>query len=489
MPLKYIPVLNLLEPRNGRAFGLWLLIGLLLFAMLWVGNHYQHSNQLQMIQKKGRLVVLTRNAPTAVYEDNNESSGFEYELLASFARELGVELVLRFETDIGTSAALLAGHSVDIIAAGRNNYDYHNASLRHTAAYAQSKVQVLYKNGVSKRPKEVANLEGQNLGIADGLGYNQLLNDLKAKHPKLEWQVFNDANGADIMDMIDKQELTYALADSREVALNQRYTPEVHVGFDLTDDMDISWKIAQSDDDSLYNAINQFFKKNHTQELLLTLNEQYFGHIASFDYVNKRAFLENVRERLPLYKYAFIAEGDKLGLDWRLLAAIGYQESHWNPNATSPTGVRGLMMLTQNTAAQMQVSDRLDPLQSIRGGSEYFQRMKKNLPDEITEPDRTYLALAAYNIGYGHLRDAQQLTKERGENPNLWVHVKAVLPLLRSKKYHQHLQHGFARGDEAVQYVSNVRDYYETLVWLETSSEPPPISAPAKVEMPTPFAL
>lgn len=490
MPLKYIPILNLLERYHSRRSGVLLLMLLLVFGFGYVFENYQHSNQLQIIQKKGRLRVLTRNAPTAVYEDNNGVTGFEYELLASFAKELGVSLDLRFENDISKGAALLAGNSVDLIAAGRNNFDYYSEGVRFGFAYTQSRAQVLYKNGVSKRPKTIANLMGENLGIAAGMGYVELLQGLQKTHSELNWQVVDDAGGLDMMEMINDKQLTYALVDSREVALNQRYTPEVHVGFDLTDDMDISWKIAKTADDSLYQAVNRFFAKKSTKELLLTLNEQYFGHIPNFDYVNKRTFLEHVQTRLPSYRQAFIEAGKTLDVDWRLLAAIGYQESHWNPRATSPTGVRGLMMLTKTTAAHMKVDDRLNPLQSIRGGSAYYRQLFDQLPAHIEDPDRTYLALAAYNIGYGHLRDAQQLAAQLGENPDLWVHVKSVLPLLRRQKYHKDLPHGFARGDEAVQYVSNIRDYYETLLWLEEShDEQPPAPLQDKIELPRPFAL
>jgi membrane-bound lytic murein transglycosylase F len=159
-------------------------------------------------------------------------------------------------------------------------------------------------------------------------------------------------------------------------------------------------------------------------------------------------------------------------LDWRLLAAIGYQESHWNPNAVSPTGVRGLMMLTRNTAKSVQVTNRLDPKQSIEGGALFFRKMYQKLPRSIKKSDRTWMALAAYNIGYGHLMDARSITKKRGGNMNKWLDVKENLPLLTSEKWYCSTRFGYARGHEPVTYVNNIRQYYETLVWISQQTQP-----------------
>ena len=161
----------------------------------------------------------------------------------------------------------------------------------------------------------------------------------------------------------------------------------------------------------------------------------------------------------------FKQAADKYELDWKLLAAIGYQESHWDPEAVSPTGVKGLMMLTQVTADSMGVDNREDPKQSIPAGARYFKRLHKRLKS-IQEPDRTWFALAAYNVGYGHLLDARRIVRRQGGNPDRWVDIKEALPLLAQRKWFSQVPHGYARGWEPVQYVSNVRNYLGTLNWL-----------------------
>jgi membrane-bound lytic murein transglycosylase F len=193
--------------------------------------------------------------------------------------------------------------------------------------------------------------------------------------------------------------------------------------------------------------------------------EKYFGHVKRFDYVDTRAFIRAVKFRLPQFERWFKSYAGEL--DWRKLAATSYQESHWNPRARSPTGVRGMMMLTIPTAQQLGVDDRLDPQQSIRGGAEYLATILETLPASIPDEERMWFALASYNVGFGHVEDARILAEKLGKNPSAWKDVKQVLPLLQKRKYYQQTKYGYARGSEAVQYVDNIRRYYDTLVWLD----------------------
>jgi membrane-bound lytic murein transglycosylase F len=152
--------------------------------------------------------------------------------------------------------------------------------------------------------------------------------------------------------------------------------------------------------------------------------------------------------------------------DWRLLAAIGYQESKWDPTAVSPTGVKGLMMLTAETAQRLGVKDREDPRQSIFGGARYLQKMRETIPERVPEPDRTWLALAAYNLGYGHLEDGRILTQMHGKDPDSWQDVREHLPLLGQERWYMQVKRGYARGWEAVKFVDNVRGYLDILEWV-----------------------
>lgn len=203
----------------------------------------------------------------------------------------------------------------------------------------------------------------------------------------------------------------------------------------------------------------------HHNGVLLALDDKYYGHIEEFNYVDTRMFIKAIENKLPKFQPLFEKYGHDI--DWRLLAAISYQESHWDPKARSYTGVRGMMMLTLPTAKQMGIKSRLDPEQSIQGGAKYFKQLIERMPARISSPDRLWFALASYNIGLGHLNDARAITKAQGGDPDRWVEVKERLPLLKQKKYYKKTRYGYARGDEPVNYVENIRRYYDTLTWMD----------------------
>lgn len=176
-----------------------------------------------------------------------------------------------------------------------------------------------------------------------------------------------------------------------------------------------------------------------------------------------QTFLKYITTRLPHYRKAFEQAEEKTGIPWALLASMSYQESKWNRHAISPTGVRGIMMLTRSTAADLGIQNRLDPKKSIAGGARYLSHLYRRLPATIETPDRMLLALASYNVGFGHVKDAQLLGKRLGKNPNHWNDLKEVLPLLAKKKYYQDLPHRYARGWEPVEYVTRIREYRKIL--------------------------
>jgi membrane-bound lytic murein transglycosylase F len=271
-----------------------------------------------------------------------------------------------------------------------------------------------------------------------------------------------------LIEQVDAGEVDYILADSHEIALQRRYFPELRIAFELGEPRQFRWAYNYSDDDSLALAVDTFFKAVKADGRLEQLVHRHYSHVAKFNYSDVSTFAQRIESHLPRYESLFRKEAEVVDLDWRLLAAIGYQESLWVARAKSPTGVRGLMMLTLATAKQMKVKNRLDPAESIRGGAKYIKQVLKRVPEQITEPDRTWFALAAYNVGFGHVEDARIITKDRGGDPNRWIDVKQSLPLLARKKWYKKTRYGYARGWEPVKYVENIRQYYEYLTGFET---------------------
>ena len=264
------------------------------------------------------------------------------------------------------------------------------------------------------------------------------------------------------MIQVAEGKVPYTVATSVDISAAQHISPKIAVGFDLTDEAPVLWYLPKSTYSELQAAVLEFMGEANDTGLIARIEEKYFSYLNKFDYVDAQSYLQAIREVLP--KYQPIFEKYKGDLEWQMLAAIAYQESHWDPNATSPTGVRGIMMLTKDTAERMRVTDRTHPEQSIRGGSEYLHLLISQIPETIAQEDRIWYALAAYNMGLGHLLDVRRLTRQLGGDPDNWLDVKKNLPLLAEKRHYTGLKYGYARGFEALQYVENIRRYYNSIV-------------------------
>ncbi|HHJ4328352.1 TPA: membrane-bound lytic murein transglycosylase MltF, partial [Klebsiella pneumoniae] len=331
--------------------------------------------------------------------------------------------------------------------------------------YLEVTPQVIYRNG-QRRPSRPTELVGRRLLVLQGSSHAEQLAGLQQQLPELQFEASNDVEVVDLLRMVDEGQLDLTLIDSNELAMNQVYFPNVRVAFDLGGARNLSWAVAAGDDRSLLDEIDRFLARAEHNGLLQRLKERYYGHVDVLGYVGAYTFAQHLQQRLPRYEADFRKAAQKHQTDWRLLAAIGYQESLWTPDATSKTGVRGLMMLTQATAEAMGVANRLDPRQSIAGGAKYFTLVHGGLTEDMSEPDRTWFALAAYNIGIAHLSDARKLAVAEGLDPNKWLDVQKMLPRLAQKQWYSKTRYGYARGGEAVSFVRNVRRYYDILSWV-----------------------
>ena len=436
---------------------LWLLLAFILSAC------GEPPSLLEQVQSRNELVVITRNSPTTYYEGVDGPTGFEYELARGFAEFLGVELRIVVPPNFNDILPLVARGDGHLAAAGLTVTNRRKLTVRFGPVYQEITPQLVYRRG-SVRPKTFDDLEG-HLEVVAGSSHVERLEILRSKHPELSWEENEKLESEELLTMVWQQLIDYTIADSNELSINRRFYPELRPAFDISSPRALAWAFSRRDDDSLYNAAVEYFAAIREDGSLEQLIERYYGHITEFDYVGTRRYQAHIEQRLPAYLDIFKQAGELVDIDWRLIAAISYQESHWDEDAVSPTGVRGLMMLTQAAAKDLGIENRLDPVQSILGGARYFERMRQRIPDRIAEPDRTWLALAAYNVGYGHLEDARILTQKNGGDSDKWIDVKENLPLLSQKKWYQQTRYGYARGREPVRYVENIRSYYDILIW------------------------
>lgn len=434
------------------------------------------GDALQRIQSKGELRVATRNSPTTYYLDRDGPNGFEYALARLLAKDLGVELRIETAFTIDGLFEMLARGKADLAAAGLTLTAERAEMFPHSSPYNRLKSQVVYVSGNS-RPNGIEELPGNKVVVLADEAHVEELRRLKQEViPELEWEEVADADPMSLLAMLDAGEADLAIVNSNELETQRSLYPGLKVAFDLVPDQEqeLVWYLALGADNSRFQAyIDQFFTRLQADGTLKRLREKYFHQNRGFSRQSSHTFNLNLRTTLPKYEKLIKMVAREYQLEWQLLAAIAYQESHWSPLATSPTGVRGLMMLTKSTAREIGVDNRLDPLQSLRGGARYLKDLKRRLPKSIAEPDRTSFALAAYNMGLGHLEDARVLTERHGGSPNKWEDVSAHLPLLQQRSQYQNTRYGYAAGSEAAKYVKNIRYYQDILNWQDRSDNKP----------------
>ena len=418
---------------------------------------------LDRILRSGELRVVTRNTPAAFYYGADEPRGVEYELARGYAAKLGVSL--RIYIDDQVFPDLVSGKA-QVGAASLTVADVRRDSVSFGPGYQKIEPLIVYRRG-TPRPRKLGDLVGGRIEVVASSSHAALLEKLRAQEPLLTWIEHTERSSDELIRRVAEGEMDYTVADSHLFELLRHFYPDLRVAFPLGPAERIAWALPKGDEPLRESIAAYFAEIEATGELQRILDRYYFAS-REFDYVGSRAFMRHVNTRLPRYREFFLEAERSTGLDWRLLAAIAYQESHWDPAAVSPTGVRGMMMLTELTASMMEVKDRLDARGSILGGAHYYLRVRRKLPERIGEPDRSWLTVAAYNLGFGHLEDARIITQMQGANPDRWEEVRARLPLLSDKAWYSRVQRGFAPGQTAVTYVDNVRRYYEILMWLDS---------------------
>ena len=415
-------------------------------------------------------MVITRNSATTYFEGREGMAGIEYDLARMFARDLGVRVRFVVPDSFDQIIPMVKRREAHFAAAGLTITKQRRVEVKFTPGYQQIRQQVIYHSD-NRRPKRLEDLIDSKFAIIAGSSHAAELTRRREKIPELKWMAKREIDSEELLHMVNTGELDHTVADSNEAALNRRFYSDLLVAFNLTAPEPLAWAFPHEEDTSLFDAATKFIQKVKQSGQLDQLIERYYGYVKRLSSVGTTTFKQHVLTRLPKYREFFKHSAQATGIEWELLAAIGYQESHWNPDAVSPTGVRGIMMLTTATAKRMGIQDRTVPEQSINGGANYIKLLSKSIPSSVLPPDRLWFTLAAYNVGLGHLEDARILTQRAGKNPNKWKDVKQHLPLLSKKAYYQTVKHGYARGREPVKYVDNIRGYHDLLTWIIEKSK------------------
>ena len=435
-----------------------------------VGTCSSAPSLLDQVVEVGELRVVTRDSPTTYFVGPDGPAGPEFDLVRGFAEQLGVTLVISTVDNVSEILPQLISGESHMAAAGLSITQSRREYLSFGHPYDSVDMHLIYRLGTGK-PRSIEQAIGRSIEVVAGSSHSDMLASLSQVYPKLEWSENADVEVADLMEKVAHGELDFTVADSTEFNIQRHFYPDLRVALDLEIADPIAWAYRKGVGDRLLARADDYLIKAERSGLLARVRDRYYGHTKKFDYVGTRAFIRHFDSRLPRYRPWFEEAGELNGVDWRLLAAIGYQESHWRSHAVSPTGVRGIMMLTEATADYLDIDDRMDPETSIFGGARFYARQTERIPDSVDEPDRTWMALAAYNVGFNHIKDARQIVEWEGSDPDTWVDLSKALPLLAKREWYSRVKYGYARGWEPVLYVNNIRSYYNILRWI-TASEP-----------------
>lgn len=441
---------------------------LAMIACLLLGTCSQPPSTLDQILIAGELRVVTLNNPSTYYLGAEGPQGPEFDLAAAFAADLGVALHIYSVPNISRLFEEISTGRAQIAAAGLATEQQPPGNTTYGPVYQRVKEHLIYRKG-GERPRDLrdASHRGQ-IEVATNSPHDATLQRLRNAAPELSWVRNPDTETDELFYRITQRELEYTVADSNEYAVGLSFHPDLAIAFDLSNGKSLAW-LVHSRDYTLLNRVSSFFSVLYADSRLADILNRYYSKRRAAPVLHARSFLADIRERLPLYRDWFREAANEVGIDWRLLAAIGYQESKWIPDATSPTGVRGLMMLTDDTARSLGVEDRLDARQSIFGGARYFVRVRDMIPARIKEPDRTWFTLAAYNMGFGHIEDARIFAQADGKNADKWEVVREYLPLLTQEKWYLQAKRGYARGWEPVHFVDAVKLYMSMMDWAGAS--------------------
>ena len=439
-------------------------ISLAVISLLFILKDYHplNKNDYSRILQNNEIRIVTRFGPSDYYEIKSEENGYTYDVMKGFADFIGVKLIVITMDSLEDAINALNNREVDILA----NMGVTN-NVKTSYSYNKVNQYIVYNSKYTAKPNEINDLNGNNIEIIDSIIIKNNL-DSFLKSIDVNLVISKEKNIDEIINLIKDNEVKYTVVNNNELAIFNKYFPEIKIGFKIGENIPSTWAIPENTNHQLEEKLSEYFTQILKTNKLKTFYTKHFTGKLQYTFVGTRSFLADFLNVFPLYEFYFKKYAKLYNHDWRLLASIGYQESKWDKDAVSYTGVRGLMMLTKNTSKEMNVEDREDPIQSIEGGAKYLKKMLRSLPDNINNNDKIWYAIASYNIGFRHIEDAMKMADNEGVDSGNWYLLEPYILRLSQSKYYKNTKYGYARGWETLKYVQNIRQYYDILVFLDS---------------------
>ncbi len=415
---------------------------------------------LKGILKAGEITVITRNNPLCYYQYRDQPMGFEYDLAKAFADHLGVRLKIKtIENWEAMLSTIMEGKGA-FIASGIPVPPFFKRQFELSDNYLEIYYHiVIHRNNPGIRG--LKDLNGKTVHANKESYRQEQVEALIKQGINIDVKLHSDLTTEELISQVAENKIEIAIAASNIAKLNRRYYPQITISYPISGQECLSWALSPKAD-KLLEQVNYFFKSIRKQEIFSEIYDKNFSDIETFDYVDLRAFHRRIKSRLPVYRAIIEKAALDYGFDWRLIAAQAYQESHFMPDAMSHSGAFGIMQLTPNTAKSLGVTDILNPEQNINAGVRHLKKLY-DFFDKAVEPSRKAIALAAYNVGQGHIWDARNLAKKMTLDPDRWTSLSKTLPLLSKPKYYKNAKYGYCRGYETISYINRIMVYYDIL--------------------------
>ncbi len=442
---------------------------------------------LSTIKERGYLTAVVDNSATSYFIYKGRPMGYEYEMLKWFCDEIDIELRIIVTNDIADALEKLNRGEADIAAFNLTVTKERKKHVDFTEPLYLARQVLVQKKPDNWRSMKIHQIEktlirdpieliGKEVYVRKNTAFASRLSNLSEEIGG-DIVIIQDSSSIEVEElirMVAEGEIDYTVADEDVAMLSATFYPIIDVKTPISFSQKIAWAI-RSNSDSLETTINNWlFKKQKTTDYYVVYNK-YFKNLKRSANRSYSEFSSVSGNKLSPYDEQIKEAAGSIGWDWRLLASLIYQESHFDPNAASWAGAKGLMQLVENTAKEFGAVDVNDPKQSLTAGAAYINWLQKTLDNYIEDSvERQKFILGAYNVGIGHIEDARRLTEKYGDNPDIWEDNVAKYLLLKSKKKYYSdpvVKYGYCRGSEPVNYVEEIlkrfKQYQQLLKEIE----------------------
>lgn len=429
---------------------------------------------LDEIIASGKLIALTDVSSSSYFVYQGAAVGFEYDLLKRFAKELGVELEIKAVEDLDCIIDMLEQGEGDLIAANYTITDERIEQIDFSQPILQTH-QVLVQRlptGWYAMPKaaidtlvirDVKDLAGKKVHVRYESSFYPLL--VQANIPlnhSIEIETVEKLTTEQLIEQVAKGEIEFTVADENVARLNKAYFPNIDISTTLSEVQDVGWATRKSSHE-LTDTLNAWLADFKGSKAFAMIHMKYFQARTQHKRKVMSKYSSLKGQGISVYDDLLKEESKRIDWDWKLLAAMIKKESNFNPDAQASSGASGLMQLIPNTAAHFGADSIFDPQQNVHAGVSYIAAVMEHWEESIRDSTaRIRFVLASYNVGLGHVQDAQRLAKKFGQPSDQWPIIAHYLEMLMKPEFYNDpvVKYGYCRGTDPINYVQEVETYW-----------------------------